>query len=36
MTGYSINWNPLVRRDFEGFKKLAMEIEDPNARENPP
>lgn len=33
MTGYSINWNPLVRRDFEGFKKLAMEIEDPNARE---
>ena len=33
MTGYSINWNPLVRRDFEGFKKLAMELEDPSARE---
>jgi TPR repeat protein len=33
VTGHSINWNPLVRRDFEGFKKLAMEIEDPSARE---
>lgn len=28
-----VNWNPLVRRDFEGFKKLAMEIDDPSARE---
>jgi len=29
----NINWNPLIRRDFEGFRKLALETDDPNVRE---
>ncbi len=33
MTAPAINWNPLVRRDFESFRQLALGIEDERERE---
>jgi TPR repeat protein len=29
----AINWNPLVRRDFESFRKLALGVDDERQRE---
>lgn len=32
VTELVINWNPLVRRDFESFRKLALGVDDPEER----
>lgn len=32
-TGPTIRWDPLVRRDFQTFRKIALETDDPNLRE---
>lgn len=29
----AINWNPLARRDFESFRKLALTVDDERERE---
>lgn len=33
MTELVINWNPLVRRDFEGFRRLALDVDGREERE---
>lgn len=32
-TGPTIHWDPLVRRDFQTFRKIALETDDQNLRE---